>query len=107
MAASRLYTLTTWDYHADSVIIDFLADYVLHLFHVLWQWNNNAHVLWLNAETAADVLYSACSCRILSTGHTRCKVVGDNNYDVCLLVYSIEQSCHTRVCEGRVADNCN
>ena len=60
MAASRLYTLTTWDYHADSVIIDFLADYVLHLFHVLWQWNNNAHMLRLNAETAADVLYSAC-----------------------------------------------
>ena len=59
------------------------------------------------SESATDSLKLIGACRILTTRHSGCQIVGNDDGDVGILVDSIKQSCHSGMCEGGVADNGN
>ena len=64
-------------------------------------------MFWLNTQSDTDGLKLVSASRVLSASHASGEVVGDDDRDVRLVVDGIEQSGHSRVGEGGVADDGN
>ena len=60
-------------------------------------------VLTLHAKCQADGLELVRARGILTTCHSGSQIVADDHGDVGMVIHGIQQSCHTRVREGRVA----
>ena len=95
-----LHAFTLWNDDGDTLIIDFLTNDASDFFHVLWQWHHYVQVLTLHAQCQSDGLELVRTSRILSTRHGSSQIVADDHGDVGMVVHGIQQSRHTRVCEG-------
>ena len=89
-----MHTLTAWNDDTHSMILDFLAQYLGDFWHVLGQWNNCLQVLLSHAKTTADGFNLVGAGRILTTSHTCCQVVADDDGDVSTLIDGIQQTGH-------------
>ena len=88
------------------MIVDLIADGLGDFRHILGDRVHYLQVILRKTETLTDSLKLVCASRILTTRHGCCQVVADDDGDICILIDGIEQTCHTRVSEGRVTDNC-
>ena len=89
------------------MIVDLGINGLLDFLHILRQGNNDLEMFVADTQSAADSLELVGTCRVLSTGHSRCQVVADNHGDISILVDGIEQTSHTRMGKGRVTDDSN
>ena len=87
------------------MIVDLIADGLSDLGHVLGDGVHHLQMIFRETQALADSLELIGTSRILPACHSRSQVIRDNHGDVCILVDGIEQTRHTAVGEGRVADN--
>ncbi len=59
----------------------------------------------VDAYAAAYIFQTSRTGRVLTAGHTRCKVVRDDDHDIGARIDAVKQTRYTRVSEGRVADD--
>ena len=86
MALQRLHTLTARNDDTDAFVLDFIPDDLRDLGHVLWQWYHYPQMFLWHAKPAADGFELIGSSAVLPSGHTGCKVVADDDHDVCIFV---------------------
>ena len=106
MTLCCLDTLAARYHNRYATILYLLAERILNLLHILGQRHNYANMVGVYAQATAYILNLTRTCRVLTSGHTRGEVIRDDDNDVGVRVYAVQQTCHTRVGERRVADNC-
>ena len=87
------------------MIVDLVANGLCDLWHILGDGVHHLKVLLAQPQTFTDGLKLIGASRILSTCHRGSEVVADDHCDISILIDSIQQSGHTAMGKGRVADD--
>ena len=100
MALQGLHALTPGDDDAGAMIVQFVADGLRNLRHILRQGHYHAQMLVAESQPASDSLKLVGTGRILAPRHASGQVVADDDRDVSILVDGIKQPRHAAVGEG-------
>ena len=87
------------------MIVDLIADGLRDLGHVLGDRVHHLQMVFRKTKSLTDGLELIGTSRVLSACHRSGQVIRDDDSDVGILVDGVEQTRHTAVGKGRVADD--